>query len=188
MVRCNRIDEPIRRFAWGLRGLLLVAVFVGGCRLGVSRVVPCPLAAADQKTALLKIAPLGTPRDEAIQKFNKAGIEGSFGISETVYYCDFWNRPNGERWKLDLSMLFDQSGQLYAIRATSFFAGTSSANAANGSAGIEDRKNPVGRLQTEPDAGPTGLSSTVEDSVGTGDRNSVRSGRRTPFVDESDIR
>ncbi len=183
MVWCNRVDEPSRRFECGLRAMLLVAIFAGGCRLGTGRVVPCPLASADQKAALLKIAPLGTPRDAAIQKFEKAGIEGSFGISETVYYCDFWKRSDGERWNMDLSMLFDQSGELYEIRASSFFAGISSSNVAAGSAGIEDSKNSDGRFQSESNAATAAGNS---DAVRAG--SPVRSGRRTPFADESGIR
>jgi len=195
VVRCNWVDEPSRRFTCGLWAMLLIAIFAGGCRLGAGRVVPCPLASADQKAALLKIAPLGTPRDAAIQKFEKAGIEGSFGISETVFYCDFWKRANGERWDMDLSMLFDQSGQLYKIRANSFLVGISPADDATGLGGIEKIENSGGWSQFEPNTAPANAeqstanwASAVGNSSGTRDQSPVRSGRRTPFANESGIR
>jgi hypothetical protein len=30
-----------------------------------------------------------------------------------------WNRPDGQRWHIDVALLFDQSGKLYQTRAAS---------------------------------------------------------------------
>ncbi len=63
------------------------------------------------------MVPKGTRRDDALRKLTEAGIEGSFGISQRVYYCELWNRPDGSRWHLNVALLFDETGKLYKTQA-----------------------------------------------------------------------
>ena len=75
-----------------------------------------PLSTAEQQQAILKIAPLGTDREAALEQLKKSGIEVTPGASPSIYYCDVWNRSNGERWALGVALLFDASGKLYVMR------------------------------------------------------------------------
>ncbi|MEZ6048271.1 MAG: hypothetical protein R3C11_22390 [Planctomycetaceae bacterium] len=43
----------------------------------------------------------------------QAGIEGEFGTSQTIYYCDQWRREDGKTWEMNLALLFDEEGALY---------------------------------------------------------------------------
>jgi len=76
----------------------------------------CPLNSEDQQVEVLKIAPLGTPREEAHRKLAKAGFELSPGVSKSVSYCTVWNHGRDERWAMDVALLFDESGNLYQTR------------------------------------------------------------------------
>lgn len=78
--------------------------------------VSCPLPTTEQVNEILKIAPLGTSRDEVVQKLTKAGIAGSFGENQSLFYCDIWKRGDDLRWHLNVVLLFDDDGKLYATR------------------------------------------------------------------------
>jgi hypothetical protein len=100
-----------------LRALLLVAAF-SGCQLAPTSAPPltsCPLSVPDQTLKILEIAPLGTPRDEAIDRLEKAGIVGNFstGSSKSTFYCDVWPQADNERWHINVVLLFDEDGILY---------------------------------------------------------------------------
>jgi hypothetical protein len=91
----------------------LVALTLLGC-LSMSRaIVQCPLTYSEQEKELLTVVPKGLRREEALKRLAAAGVEGSFGISRRVYYCDLWNRKNGERWHINVALLFDDQGRLY---------------------------------------------------------------------------
>src|ERR1700693_5875363 len=79
--------------------------------------VACPLTYSEQEKEVLTVFPRGTRRDDALRKLAAAGIEGSFGISRRVYYCDLWNRSDGSRWHLNVALLFDETGRLYKTQA-----------------------------------------------------------------------
>ncbi len=105
---------PHRTCGPALVGLLLM--FVAGCAGLTSQIVPCPLTYSEQEKEILAVVPKGTRRDDALRKLAAAGIDGSFGISHRVYYCELWNRPDGSRWHLNVALLFDEVGRLYMTR------------------------------------------------------------------------
>jgi len=100
------------------RRLSIFAVLVvAGCASISSQIVPCPLTYTEQTKEVLNVVPKGTRREEALRMLAKAGIEGSFGISRRVYYCELWNRPDGSRWHLNVALLFDEAGKVYKTQA-----------------------------------------------------------------------
>lgn len=102
---------PIPFFRW--TACVLIALTLIGC-VSLSRsIVACPLTYSEQEKELLTVVPKGTRREEALRRLAAAGVEGSFGISRRVYYCDLWNRPNGERWHINVALLFDDTGKFY---------------------------------------------------------------------------
>jgi len=160
---------------------------LGGCQVvGKKRIIPCPLSFKDQTRQILKITPLKTSRDEVVEKLTAAGIEGAFGAShlqqdevqKSIYYCDVWNRENGERWHVDVALLFDGSGLLYGTRQgeakTGFEAGS----------GGEDQSEATATNDTtdsvEEESQPAEASSE-EPRVSTRLRRRRGQGTRTPF-------
>jgi hypothetical protein len=88
--------------------------YLGGCASMMDyAIVACPLTYSEQVKELLVIVPKGTKRDEVLRRLAKAGVEGNFGSSRRIYYCDLWNRSNGEKWHMNVALLFDDSGKLY---------------------------------------------------------------------------
>src|SRR5436189_225428 len=45
-----------------------------------------------------------------------AGIEFNVGGNESIFYLSLWNRPNGERWHINVALFFDSAGNLYQTR------------------------------------------------------------------------
>jgi hypothetical protein len=91
----------------------LIALSVTGCVSLNRSIMPCPLTYSEQEKEILGVVPKGTRREEALRRLAAAGVEGNFGISRRVYYCDLWTRKNGERWHINVALLFDDSGKLY---------------------------------------------------------------------------
>lgn len=91
-----------------------------GCRLTDPGVTAAPLSVAQQRAAILKIVPVGTPRDKVVGKLHTAGIGGTFGTGDSIYYCDMWKRDDGQMWQLDVALLFDEAGKLYELRQGEF--------------------------------------------------------------------
>ncbi len=114
-IRCGS-HSGWQRFQIG--AVIVIGVFATsvGCQMGTPRILPTPLTHDEQRTALLEIVPLGTAREVAVENLSEAGVEGRFGISDSVYYCDVWQRDEKTRWHIDMTLLFDDSGQLYEIR------------------------------------------------------------------------
>jgi hypothetical protein len=103
--------QAVLGFGWAY-----VLLTGSGCHSGAPRLAASPLSVAEQQAAILKIAPLGTPREELLERLKEAGIQATPGSSPSIYYCDVWNREDGQRWHLDVALLFDGSGQLYLTR------------------------------------------------------------------------
>jgi len=93
--------------------MIVLALTGSGCASLSHEIVTCPLTYSEQEKEVLAIVPKGTRREEVLRRLNAAGIEGSFGTSRRIYYCEIWTRPNGERWHLNLALLFDEYGKLY---------------------------------------------------------------------------
>jgi hypothetical protein len=100
-----------------LRASVLLTLAFAGCASLSTQIVSCPLTYSEQEKEVLSVVPKGTRRDDALRKLAAAGIEGSFGISRRVYYCDLWNRRDGSRWHLNVALLFDETGRLYKTQA-----------------------------------------------------------------------
>ncbi len=104
------------------RATVPVAAFLGlalsGCMLESTPILPAPVSSAEQQYEVLQIVKPGTTREEAVALLDEAGIQGSFGTTgaRSVYYCDVWNREDGERWHLDVAVLFDESGRVINTR------------------------------------------------------------------------
>ena len=84
-----------------------------GCRLGDSKIASSPHSYDEQVAAVLKVALVGSQRDQVVRALEAAGIRGSFGVSQSTYYCDVWQREDGSLWDLDVALLFDEQGRLY---------------------------------------------------------------------------
>jgi hypothetical protein len=99
------------------RSSALSLLVLAGCAGLSTQITPCPLTYSEQTKEVLNVVPKGTRREDALRKLAAAGIEGSFGISRRVYYCELWNRPDGSRWHLNVALLFDETGKLYKTQA-----------------------------------------------------------------------
>lgn len=105
---------------WLRAFLFVVASLMAGCQMTPApSLVSCPLPQADQARAILDIAPLDTPRDEVVERLKKAGFAGNFGENNSIFYCDIWDKGEGIRWHVNVSLLFDEEGRLYATRPDS---------------------------------------------------------------------
>jgi hypothetical protein len=93
------------------------AGFLAGCQMTpAAAIVGCPLPSTEQVQEILAIAPLGTHRDEVVQRLSKAGIAGNYGENQSLFYCDLWKRSDDLRWHINVVLLFDDDGKLYATR------------------------------------------------------------------------
>jgi hypothetical protein len=106
---------PLSRALFARMLLLLIGCLgtSAGCVTTTHSILPCPMTYSEQEKAILAIAPMGADRETVLRKLADAGIEGSSATTQHIYYCDIWNRPNKERWHLDVALMFDQSGKLY---------------------------------------------------------------------------
>lgn len=120
MVRSRNRFASLNRIAALLLGAL-GTIGLTGCHLATGSIEPAPVSAAEQRMQILEIVPVGTPRDEAVRRLEAAGIEGGYGATgaESTYYCDVWNRPDGERWHIDVAVLFDDDGRVWIARSGS---------------------------------------------------------------------
>jgi hypothetical protein len=95
------------------RSSALALCILAGCASLSTQIIPCPLTYSEQTKEVLNVVPKGTRREDALRKLAAAGIEGSFGTSQRIYYCELWNRPDGNRWHLNVALLFDETGRVY---------------------------------------------------------------------------
>jgi hypothetical protein len=114
-----RIDAMHARYPhlWMTLVLAVWWMSLPGCQLHPAPgLVSCPLPSTEQVAAVLEVVPVGTPRSEVEEKLVPAGFAGSFGANNTLYYCDIWDRGEGLRWHVNVILLFDEEGRLYATR------------------------------------------------------------------------
>lgn len=129
----------------GIALLLSALVLLSACATGPGRIVASPLSSEQQQQAVLDIVPLGTSRVDAEKSLQKAGISMSPGSNATISYCALWNRDDGERWEMNVALLFDRSGRLYKVRPAN-----ATADYAEAMPGVNSTQNPP----TEPGVRP----------------------------------
>ncbi|GAB4135627.1 MAG: hypothetical protein Tsb009_02090 [Planctomycetaceae bacterium] len=165
-----------------------MVVFLMGCGLFPNRQITSPLSYREQVGEIQKIVSVGMPRDEVIRRLNNVGIHGDFSASgRSIYYCELWERKNGERWHLNVALLFDQDGRFYRTRHADFDAEFTTASV---------RPNPPehkksAQENTQPFTFPSGTAGTpVPFPAPQANENPPRRGdeRRTPFIDRNDLR
>jgi hypothetical protein len=105
----------VRRLSWRLCAAGFWTVLLAGCQT-LPSLTPCPLGSVEQAARIQEIVPLGTPREEAVAKLKKAGVEGTFSEGNSIYYCGTWAQNDKERWHIHVEMLFDGDGKVYAFR------------------------------------------------------------------------
>lgn len=160
---------------------------LAGCASGpkTGMLLESPWPSETQQAEVLAIAPIGTPRTETLQKLTDAGLVVHQGASETIYYCDVWNRPDGSRWRMDVALLFDKQGHLYRARSadalTSVDNGAAPAPAESVDLGYGTPAAPSERRGTPQSATP-GTSTSADPASSTDSGASPRGQRtRTPF-------
>jgi hypothetical protein len=128
---------------------LLVAVASFGCSSVGRAIVPCPLGYSDQEKEVLAVVPIGTRREDVLRRLGAAGIEGNFGISQRVYYCDLWNRRDGQRWQMNVALCFDEKGVFYKTQVgDSAFTAVRDSDAAKSPAGQQTAEQPMASPQS----------------------------------------
>ena len=157
----------------------IAVILLSGCHLGLARVTESPLSYSEQKQAILEVAPIGTPRNEAMNKLSEAGIEGSYGVSESIFYCDTWTREDGAKWHINVSLYFDKSNKLYEARPAQSMTSVISAD--------DDVNNQKTTNQSNTTSSPAARTSSAAMNSGSQKtsgtkRSSGRNGRRTPFI------
>jgi len=151
-----------------LLGTVVTGLVFSGCQLRGDHALTSP-SYQEQKQAVLDVVPLRTTRQQAVEKLHSAGVEGTFGISKSVYYCDLWNRQDGQRWHLDVALFFDQSGRLYKLKPAQSMTGI----AAHREETIPPRlQTTAGESLTDRDL-PQGSSAGDEVSKGRAARRSL---------------
>lgn len=112
MVQRRRPLRPI----WSWIAITLVGTTLIGCQTLPPSLVACPMSAVEQAARVQKIVPIGTPREDAVANLKKAGIDGTFGTGNSIFYCDTWTQSDDERWHMNVELLFNESGEVYAYR------------------------------------------------------------------------
>jgi hypothetical protein len=97
-----------------LAGIPLCAVAIIGCQL-TSAVEYTNPSDAEQSRAVLNVVHIGMTREQAMDALTNEGVQGSTGVSESVYYCDAWDGDDDRHWHLNVALFFDQSGRLYKV-------------------------------------------------------------------------
>ncbi len=105
----------VRQLSGRLCAAGLWTVLLVGCQT-LPALTPCPLGSVEQAARIEQIVPIGTPREEAVAKLKKAGVEGTFSEGNSIYYCGTWAQSDKERWHIHVEMLFDGDGNVYAFR------------------------------------------------------------------------
>lgn len=185
------------RFRIGLRPrsffVLTWLISLTGCAGGAGTLSNAPLSVEEQQQQVLTIAPIGTPRNEVATRLKKAGIEFTSSAGDSVYYCEAWQRDDGKRWILDVALLFNESGELYAARRRQADSSLVRGDAPpGGSDSSRSGDSPDGeRTAAAPDSDrdpstPRGPGSGAKWSIGAGSNSgatrSTRSGGSDPFL------
>ena len=130
--------------------------------------------------------PEGTSREEAQRRLKAAGIDSSPGANGSISYVALWNRPNGERWHMNVALLFDAAGNLYRTRAANAATGLAADVGLQPDARAGDpRRSSLATdpsVSARPDARPTATSDDDTErvafpgQVNPGQGNKVRGG------------
>jgi hypothetical protein len=105
----------------------ILGIFTG-CTAPGKSLMESPLSVDEQQQAVLEIAPRGTFRDDVGRRLKAAGIEFTSGGNGSIFYLSLWNRPNGERWHINVALLFDPAGNLYQTRTADSTTGLVTGN------------------------------------------------------------
>jgi hypothetical protein len=100
-----------------MAGISLCTVAIIGCQL-TSTVEYTSPSDAEQSRAILEIVNIGMTREQAVDALTDKGVQGTSGVSESVYYCDAWDGDDDRHWHLNLALFFDQSGRLYKVASS----------------------------------------------------------------------
>jgi hypothetical protein len=101
----------------------LFAIALAGCQLTSDIAYTSP-SHAEQNRAVLEIVHNGMTRQQAVDALTREGVQGSFGVSESIYYCDAWDRGDSHHWYLDVALFFDLSGRLYKVGSSQLDSGS----------------------------------------------------------------
>jgi hypothetical protein len=142
-----------RRFCRSVASWMWLAGLIAGCASRNANLVECPLSIDQQRQAVLEIVPRGTSRDDAERRLKAAGIEFTPGGNGSIYYLALWNREDGQRWHIDVALLFDPSGKLYQTRA---------ANASTEAVADDSNAARQGRTAKARDDSPRGESAPAD--------------------------
>ena len=110
----QRIRHSQARFACALGLILISCLWNTGCALLSASPEKVKQTYTTQQSELFQICPKGTERVQVESALKEAGIEGEFGANQSIYYCDAWNREDGEVWEMNVALLFDEEGKLYS--------------------------------------------------------------------------
>ncbi len=71
----------------------------------------------EQESALLQLAPLGTPRAEVASRLKEAGVSytSSPPPDPGVFWCESWTMPGGKTFHMFSELRFDEDGRLQEI-------------------------------------------------------------------------
>jgi len=171
-----------------LVGLLACAALAAGCQLMSETEYTRP-SFLEQQQAILDVVPFGTPHERTLETLKQAGVRGATGVSESIYYCDVWDRGDGSHWYLNVALFFDQSGRLYKVGPgqSDTGAATSVVNSANADTSRQRESaevraaNPVSAA--DPERTPAADNASSAERLPAG-----RAGRRTPFTDADSLR
>jgi hypothetical protein len=168
-------------------GMLLIGpVALCGCRLLGSDKITGTMGYQQQMAEITQIAPYGTLREETVARVEKAGVIGEYSrAGKSIYYCYLWNRSDGKRWHMTVSLLFNAKGEFYAINLADADiqqepAGPATATPLPGKTRLPSRRTPSAASSPVPwpqeaeHAGPAFPEPATTDP---------RGGRRTPFED-----
>jgi hypothetical protein len=98
-----------RRRLGAIAAWLPLAGLLASCASGRPSLVDSPLSIEQQQQAVLEIVPRGSSRAEAEKRLKAAGIDFRPGGKGSIYYLLLWNRPNGERWHIDVALSDERS-------------------------------------------------------------------------------
>ena len=104
-----------RRFLAGTFTAMAGLTLTGGCQT-LPTLVTCPIPEPEQAARIQDIVPVGTERRTAVEKLRDAGIGGTFSTGESIFYCSTWLQNEQERWHINVDVLFDKDGRVYAYR------------------------------------------------------------------------
>ena len=171
-----------------LVGLLACAAFAVGCQL-ISETEYTRPSFLEQQQAILDVVPFGTPRERSLETLKQAGVRGASGVSESIYYCDVWDRGDGGHWHLNVALFFDQSGRLYKVGPGQSDTGmaTSVGKTANANTSRQQDTAEV-RAAVSVSAADPERASAADDASSAERLPAGRTGRRTPFTDPDSLR